>query len=344
MSPPGRPKGESPSAHHEGRPIVPPGRPKGESLSAQREGRPVVLPGRPKGESLSAQHEGRPTVPPGRPKGESPSAQREGRPPGRPKGESLSAPLEGSPMRATSPSVVLRARGLGKTFTLHARGLQLPVFAGLDLAIGAGECVALAGHSGSGKSTLMRCLYGNYAPSAGQVEVRDGERWVDLTAAAPRVVLELRRRTLGYVSQFLRVIPRVATLDVVAEPLLVLGVEREAARAQARDWLAQLNLPPALWTLPPATFSGGEQQRVNIARGLIARKPVLLLDEPTAALDADNRAAVVALIRRARDAGAAIVGIFHDAAVRDALVTRVFDLEAYRSRDCSEAAPSGVAA
>jgi alpha-D-ribose 1-methylphosphonate 5-triphosphate synthase subunit PhnL len=264
-------------------------------------------------------------------------------PAGRPKGEAWSAQHAGSPERAASARVALRARGLAKTFTLHARGLQLPVFAGLDLEVGAGECVALAGHSGSGKSTLMRCLYGNYAPSAGQVEVRDGEDWVDLTAAAPRAVLELRRRTLGYVSQFLRVIPRVATLDVVAEPLLLLGVEREAARAQARQWLARLNLPPALWTLPPATFSGGEQQRVNIARGLIARKPVLMLDEPTAALDADNRAAVVALIRQARDNGAAIVGIFHDAAVRDALVTRVFDLEAYRVPLGSEAAPLGMA-
>jgi alpha-D-ribose 1-methylphosphonate 5-triphosphate synthase subunit PhnL len=165
--------------------------------------------------------------------------------------------------------------------------------------------------------------------------------------AEPRAVLELRRRTLGYVSQFLRVIPRVSALDVVAEPLLALGVARANARDEARDdaransrddaradaraeaqqWLARLNLPPALWSLPPATFSGGEQQRVNIARGLIARRPVLLLDEPTASLDADNRAVVIELITQARDAGAAIVGIFHDAEVRAAVVTRTFELE-----------------
>lgn len=226
---------------------------------------------------------------------------------------------------------LLRARGLAKHFTLHARGTRIDVFAGLDLEVAAGECVALAGHSGSGKSTLMRCLYGNYTPSAGTVEVLHDGAWVDVAQAEPRAVLELRRRTLGYVSQFLRVIPRVSALDVVAEPLLALGVARanarDEARAEAQQWLARLNLPPALWSLPPATFSGGEQQRVNIARGLIARRPVLLLDEPTASLDADNRAVVIELITQARDAGAAIVGIFHDAEVRAAVVTRTFEVE-----------------
>ncbi len=223
--------------------------------------------------------------------------------------------------------VVLRARNLGKAFTLHARGTRIDVFAGLDLDVAAGECVALAGHSGSGKSTLMRCLYGNYAPSVGGVEVLHDGAWVDVAHAEPRTVLELRRRTLGYVSQFLRVIPRVSALDVVAEPLLALGSDRAEAREEAARWLARLNVHTALWPLPPATFSGGEQQRVNIARGLIANKPILLLDEPTASLDADNRAIVVDLIRRARDAGTAIVGIFHDAEVRDAVVTRTFDVE-----------------
>jgi alpha-D-ribose 1-methylphosphonate 5-triphosphate synthase subunit PhnL len=228
-------------------------------------------------------------------------------------------------------SVLLRSCDLEKTFTLHARGTHIGVFAGLDMQVRAGECVALAGHSGSGKSTLMRCLYGNYAPTAGHVEVLHEGAWVDVGQAEPRAVLALRQRTLGYVSQFLRVIPRVPALDIVAEPLLALGVKRETAREQARAWLARLNLPETLWSLPPATFSGGEQQRVNIARGLIAAKPVLLLDEPTASLDADNRAVVVDLIRRARDAGAAIVGIFHDANVREAVVTRTFDVERHHS-------------
>lgn len=245
--------------------------------------------------------------------------------------------------RASDGEVQLRVRDGAKSFTLHVRGgAQIDVFAGLDLAVRAGECVALTGHSGSGKSTLMRCLYGNYAVSAGAVEVRHGGAWVDMGRAPARVVLDVRRRTLGYVSQFLRVIPRVPCVDIVAEPLRRLGVDAESARAQACDWLARLNLPQPLWSLPPATFSGGEQQRVNLARGLIARRPVLLLDEPTASLDADNRAVVVELIRQARAAGTAIVGIFHDAEVRAAVVTRSVDVERFTPPVLPATAASGA--
>ena len=228
-------------------------------------------------------------------------------------------------------TALLETTQLSKTFTLHGRsGLELPVFSGIDLSVLPGECLALTGHSGSGKSSLLRCLYGNYSASAGEVRVRHGEAWVSLSHAEPREVLEVRRRTRGYVSQFLRVIPRVSTLDIVAEPLRRLGVAAEEARDQAAQWLARLNLQERLWHLPPATFSGGEQQRVNIAHGLIAGQPVLLLDEPTASLDADNRAVVVDLIRAARDRGAAIIGIFHDDEVREAVASRCFDVEQHR--------------
>jgi alpha-D-ribose 1-methylphosphonate 5-triphosphate synthase subunit PhnL len=228
-------------------------------------------------------------------------------------------------------TALLETTQLSKTFTLHGRGgLALPVFSGIDLTVLAGECLALTGHSGSGKSSLLRCLYGNYGASAGEVRVRHDDAWVDLSAAEPREVLEVRRRTLGYVSQFLRVIPRISTLDIVAEPLRRLGVAADVARAEAARWLTRLNLHERLWHLPPATFSGGEQQRVNIAHGLIAGQPVLLLDEPTASLDADNRAVVVELIRAARARGAAIVGIFHDDEVREAVASRCFDVEQHR--------------
>lgn len=228
-------------------------------------------------------------------------------------------------------TALLQTTQLSKTFTLHGRGgLSLPVFSGIDLQVAAGECLALTGHSGSGKSSLLRCLYGNYGASTGEVRVRHDGAWVTLSAAEPREVLEVRRRTLGYVSQFLRVIPRVSTLDIVAEPLRRLGVAAGDARDQAAQWLTRLNLQERLWHLPPATFSGGEQQRVNIAHGLIAAQPVLLLDEPTASLDADNRRVVVELIHAARARGAAIVGIFHDDEVREAVASRCFDVEQHR--------------
>jgi len=225
---------------------------------------------------------------------------------------------------------MLRTRQLAKTFTLHQQGgLTLRVFSGVDLAVHAGECLALAGRSGSGKSSLLRCLYGNYAATHGAVEVRHEGQWIDMTRADDRTVLYLRRRVIGHVSQFLRVVPRVAALDIVAEPLRLLGVASEDARRRAGDWLARLNLPARLWTLPPATFSGGEQQRVNVARGLVAGPPVLLLDEPTASLDAGNRVVVVDAIRAALAAGTAIVGIFHDNDVRRAVATRSLDIETF---------------
>lgn len=226
-------------------------------------------------------------------------------------------------------SKLIDVRGLAKTFVLHNRdSAQIPVLDGVTLEVAAGECVALAGPSGAGKSTLLRCLYGNYLASAGSIRIRHEGHWVDLARAAPREILAVRRKSLGYVSQFLRVIPRVATLDVVAEPLRELGTDAATARERAAELLERLQLPQRLWSLPPATFSGGEQQRVNIARGLIAAKPVLLLDEPTASLDVANAERVAQLIDEARQRGAAVVGIFHDPAIRDRLATRLFAVEA----------------
>ena len=225
-------------------------------------------------------------------------------------------------------SILLRTEGLGKTFTLHLQGgAHIPVLANADLAVQAGECVALSGPSGAGKSTLMRCLYGNYGAGAGRILLAHNGAELDLASADPRAVIEARRRTIGYVSQFLRVIPRVSTRDIVAEPMMARGMVREDALSRASTLLDRLNLPERLHSLPPATFSGGEQQRVNLARGFGPRYPVLLLDEPTASLDAGNRAIVIGLIHEAKQAGTAIVGIFHDAEVREAVADRVFTVE-----------------
>ncbi len=222
---------------------------------------------------------------------------------------------------------VLRVSDLSKSFTMHAQGgLALSVLRNVALAVAPGECLALVGPSGAGKSTLLRSLYGNYRPQSGSIRVRHDGAWVELVGAEPRLTLDVRRRTVGFVSQFLRVIPRVAAVDVVAEPMLRLGASPEQARARAEFLLGVLGIPERLWSLPPATFSGGEQQRVNIARSLIADYPILLLDEPTASLDTDNRNHVIELIRQRRLQGAAIVGIFHDVTVRDALATRLHNV------------------
>ena len=221
---------------------------------------------------------------------------------------------------------------LAKTFVLHnAEDATIPVFERLRLEVGPGECVVLAGESGVGKSTLMRSIYGNYLPTQGAVRVLHDGAYIDITQAAPHTVLDIRRRTLGYVSQFLRVIPRIPTLQLVMEPLLENGVDPQEAQERAEVLLSALRLPKAHWDLPPATFSGGEQQRVNIARSFIRNYPVMLLDEPTASLDAENRAIVVQLIRQALDRGAALIGIFHDHDVRDAVATRLFEVNQFKA-------------
>lgn len=221
---------------------------------------------------------------------------------------------------------------LAKTFTLHnAESATIPVFERLALEVTPGECVVLAGESGVGKSTLMRSIYGNYLPTQGSVRVLHDGAYVDITRALPHQVLDVRRRTLGYVSQFLRVIPRISTLHLTMEPLLENGVDVAEAQDRAETLLSVLRLPRAHWDLPPATFSGGEQQRVNIARSFIRNYPVMLLDEPTASLDAENRAIVVTLIQQALDRGAAMIGIFHDSDVRDAVATRLFGVSEFKA-------------
>ena len=221
---------------------------------------------------------------------------------------------------------MIHLENVQKTFTLHNQGsAEIPVLSGAGFTVKPGECVALSGASGAGKSTLMRMIYGNYLTQGGRIMIGD----VDVVSAEPREILNLRRDTLGYVSQFLRVVPRVPTLDVVAEPLLRVGTPRDVAEARARDLLARLNIPERLWSLSPTTFSGGEQQRVNIARGFAHAFPALLLDEPTASLDAMNRAVVMDLIHEAKARGTAIVGIFHDAEARAAVCDREIDVTAF---------------
>ena len=223
---------------------------------------------------------------------------------------------------------MLRIDNLAKTFLLHNQGAKkLPVFQNISFQVKAGECLVLTGASGTGKSTLLRAIYANYLVQSGTINIRHENKWVDLASASPHEVLDIRKKTLGYVSQFLRVIPRISTIDLVCEPLIMQGNLIKAAKAQAKKLLNKLSIPESLWDLPPATFSGGEQQRVNIARTLIQDYPILLLDEPTASLDEKNRDAVIELINEARNQGTAVVGIFHDKYVRKSVGTKMFNVE-----------------
>ena len=221
---------------------------------------------------------------------------------------------------------MLKIKNLSKTFYLHnQQQAEIPVVTDVNFSVLPGECVALTGESGSGKSTLLRLIYGNYLAKTGSISINGTE----VVSADPRTILELRRTTIGYVTQFLRVLPRVPTTRVVAEPLIQSGQPPEEAEIRARELLKNLRIPETLWQLSPLTFSGGEQQRVNIARGFAYDFPVLLLDEPTASLDALNRQTVLDMILAAKRRGCAIIGIFHDQAARDAVCDREIDVSQF---------------
>lgn len=239
--------------------------------------------------------------------------------------------LSSRPGKAVLMQTMIEVENLSKRFVLHNQGgVELPVFQSVNFRVASGEAVVLTGPSGTGKSTFLRLLFGNYKVSTGAIRVRHQGQWVDIASDVPRVVIAVRRRTLGYVSQFLRVIPRITTLDLVKDTLIGRGVSEDEADQRAKDMLSRLNLPEALWTLAPSTFSGGEQQRVNIARSFVDPAPILLLDEPTASLDERNRDVVVDLIGEARQKGTAIVGIFHDEETRRRIATRNFDLMPFK--------------
>ncbi len=233
---------------------------------------------------------------------------------------------------STSPTPLLHMQAVSKQFVLHLQSnTVLPVLKDFDLQLMPGECVRLSGPSGMGKSTVLKLAFGNYRASTGSILVRDAQGpAIDITQANARTVLHLRSQTMGYVSQFLRVIPRVAAIDVVAEPLLEGGASLYTvaqAREVAAQWLTRLRIAPSLWQLPPATFSGGEQQRINIARSFIKPRPLLLLDEPTASLDPENTQTVIDLISEARAQGVGILGIFHDSLVAQAVASRTVTMQ-----------------
>jgi alpha-D-ribose 1-methylphosphonate 5-triphosphate diphosphatase len=209
---------------------------------------------------------------------------------------------------------LLKVERLSKSFTLHTLGEKtIHGFSDLSFEIGKGQVLALAGPSGSGKSSVLKCIYRTYLPSQGRIlyQSPSGED-LDLAALPENRIIALRRGQIGFVSQFLKVLPRVAAADVVAEPLIQQGMMREAAREQAEELLCRLNIPSRLHDAFPVTFSGGEQQRVNIARAVIGRPRLLLLDEPTASLDVNSVQVVLDLLDELRRGGTTMVMICHD--------------------------------
>jgi alpha-D-ribose 1-methylphosphonate 5-triphosphate synthase subunit PhnL len=225
-------------------------------------------------------------------------------------------------------NTILTVDGLSKNFILHMLGGE--VLYGCDninFSLKAGEFMGIAGPSGAGKSTIIKCIYRTYIPSAGQIiyRTKEGEE-VNLASACERKVLQLRHSEFSYVSQFLKVIPRVSCVNILTEELQQRGWSLEKARKQACEFLEMMNIAPELWDAFPSTFSGGEQQRINLARALITEPRLLLLDEPTASLDSETKKIVVQALMVLKQKGTSIIGIFHDLESMNRLVDRVFTM------------------
>lgn len=233
----------------------------------------------------------------------------------------------------------IEIRGLSKEFLLHQWGRRIDGFRDVSFAVGKSESFGISGPSGSGKSSLIRCIYRTYIPNKGEIlyELRNGK--VNLATLPEYEVLKLRKKEIGYVSQFLRVVPRISAVDVVAEPLIKTGMPVEEARAAASSLLERLLIPKKLFDSYPSTFSGGELQRVNLARALITKFHLLLLDEPTASLDEGIKEIVIEMLREEKDRGATIICVSHDASFLNALADRVAVMKGGRMVEILEEMP-----
>ena len=222
---------------------------------------------------------------------------------------------------------ILSVESFSKHFTLHEQSKVIPSSSDVNFDVYAGKLTALIGPTGAGKSSVLKGIFRTYLPSSGRMiyHAANGHN-LDLSLADEHQILALRNTEIAFVTQFLHALPRQATEDVVAQPLYQRGVNRALARQKAREILEQLNIPERLWAVPPATFSGGEKQRVNLARGLIAKPRLLLLDEPTASLDPATTDRVVEMIKSMKAEGTAMLAIFHHPDLVDRLADKVVTL------------------
>ena len=208
---------------------------------------------------------------------------------------------------------ILEIEGLSKSFTLHHLGKRIQAVRRVNLRVREGEFVGITGKSGGGKSTGLRCIYRTCQPREGTILYRSRAYGpIDLAKASERKIIDLRKREIGYVSQFLNVMPRTTAKELVRQAMVEMGRNAESAEAEAERLLEHFELDPALWNSYPSTFSGGEKLRLNIARAMAKRPRLLLLDEPTASLDEASKKKVKVLIEKLMEEGATILGIFHD--------------------------------
>ncbi len=229
---------------------------------------------------------------------------------------------------------IIELKNVNKKFILHnQKGTVLNVLNNINLEIKTGECIALVGKSGIGKSTFLKMLYGNYLPSSGEINIYNNNNKINIVNSLEHQIINLRKYFIGYVSQFLRVLPRVPTIEIVSDTLKQQSLFDEHSLIKIKKLLSELNIQESMWNLSPLTFSGGEQQRVNLAKTLIGNYSILLLDEPTASLDDINKSIVIDMIKSKLKKNVTIIVIVHDNKIRNEICTREINLEKYIPND-----------
>ena len=222
---------------------------------------------------------------------------------------------------------ILRISGLNKNFYLHKPQLEIKSCQDINISLRQGEFIGIIGRSGAGKSTILKCINRSYLPLSGDI-LYDSAAFgpIDLARASEREIVWLRNNEIGYVSQFLNVMPRTTALDHVMNALIEGGSDRETAEKSAREMLAYFKLREDLWNLYPVTFSGGEQLRLNLAHAMVKKPRLLMLDEPTASLDAKTKELVRDMLARLKSKNTSMIGIFHDIEFMQGVCDRVFDI------------------
>ena len=223
---------------------------------------------------------------------------------------------------------ILTIENMSKSFTLHQLGKHIKAIEQIDIHVKQGEFVGITGKSGSGKSTVLKCIYRTYLPQGGSIWYNSRKYGpIDLANATEREMIDLRKHEIGYVSQFLQVMPRTTARELVSQAILEMGGDHDAARREAQNMLAHFELDPSLWDSYPATFSGGEKLRLNIARAMVKRPRLLLLDEPTASLDHTSKLKVRELMEQLMSEGTTMLGIFHDLEFMNNLCHREYNMQ-----------------
>jgi len=223
--------------------------------------------------------------------------------------------------------VILSITNLTKNFYLHNPGLEIKSCQNISLTLNQGEFIGIVGASGAGKSTILKCINRSYLPMCGDI-FYDSEAFgrINLAAASEREILYLRRYEIGYVSQFLNVMPRTTAKEHVMNALLDMGIDAERAEKEAKDMFVYFRLPENLWDIYPATFSGGERLRLNLAHSMIKRPRLLMLDEPTASLDNKTKTLVRDMLQKLKAKDTSMIGIFHDIEFMEGVCDKVFNV------------------